>query len=274
MKLRIVAWNCNLALHDKYNHLLALKPDLAIVPECAEPDVLRRKAPGFEFSDCEWQGDQVNRGLGVFTFGALSLRRHQSWERHYHLFLPLEVRGAARINLLAVWAFNDRVPATVTPNPKTTKQAVAHYAEFLRAAPPVVAGDFNASIVWDDQPTFERFGGVDDDLRALGLESAYHRANGHTFGQEPDATHFWQKNAEQRYHIDYVYLPTEWQQAVRTVAIGGSAEWLARSDHAPRHSRIGTAVGGACRFLAWAWSRCPSVDPPRGGSALSADPRF
>ena len=39
--MRIVAWNCNMALDRKIDALLALKPDIAIVAECAEPERLR-----------------------------------------------------------------------------------------------------------------------------------------------------------------------------------------------------------------------------------------
>ena len=233
MKLRIVAWNCNMGLHDKWEHLHALAPDIAIIPECAEPDVLRRRAPEFQFSDCEWQGERNDKGLGVFAFGGVALRRHQSWDRQYHLFLPIEVRGPFKLNLLAVWAFNHRAPATVTPNPRTTRSALAHYAPFLKAAPAAVAGDFNASVFWDNQPAYERFTDVNSDLHALGLESVYHSVNGHDLGHEPDATLYWQRNLAKRYHIDYIYLPAAWRSVVQSVSVGGAAEWVSRSDHAP-----------------------------------------
>jgi hypothetical protein len=42
--VRVVAWNCNMALDRKVDALLALQPDIAIVCECAEPERLRSKA--------------------------------------------------------------------------------------------------------------------------------------------------------------------------------------------------------------------------------------
>lgn len=117
MTFRVVVWNCAQGLDRKIEQLLLLKPDIAVVPECAEPDILRRKAPGFTFTDCEWTGEQCNKGLGVFSFNGHTLRRHQSWDRQYHIFLPLEVRGTHPVNLLAVWAFNHRAPVSVSPNP-------------------------------------------------------------------------------------------------------------------------------------------------------------
>jgi hypothetical protein len=43
--LRIVAWNCAMALQPKANALLALRPDVAVVPECGQaPELGDRSA--------------------------------------------------------------------------------------------------------------------------------------------------------------------------------------------------------------------------------------
>jgi hypothetical protein len=42
--MRIVAWNCNMALERKIDVLLGLAPDIAIVCECAEPERLRLRS--------------------------------------------------------------------------------------------------------------------------------------------------------------------------------------------------------------------------------------
>ena len=51
---------------------MALKPDIAIIPECAEPEVVKKKSKGFEFNDAVWIGKSTNKGLGVFTFGSFT----------------------------------------------------------------------------------------------------------------------------------------------------------------------------------------------------------
>ena len=48
--MRIVTWNCAMKLDAKYEQLMSLRPDIAVIPECAEPDILRKKAPNFEFT--------------------------------------------------------------------------------------------------------------------------------------------------------------------------------------------------------------------------------
>jgi exodeoxyribonuclease III len=231
--MRIVVWNCAQGLDKKCDRLMSLRPDLAIVPECAEPDVLRKKAPGFEFGDCEWSGELKNKGLGVFAFNGHTLRRHQSWDRRFHLFLPVEVRGASKLNLLATWAFNHRAPATVTPNPVTTMQAITHYEPFLRAHDAIMAGDFNSNIIWDKEGRYSSFAQLNAALEALGLRSAYHAKHGQRFGEEQHPTHFFQWNAAKTFHIDYAYVPDKWLPRVLEVTVGDADGWLAHSDHAP-----------------------------------------
>jgi hypothetical protein len=231
--MRIVIWNCAMALHRKCEFLTELRPDIAVIAECAEPDILRKKAPGFAFADCQWGGQSEHKGLGVFAFNGYSLRRDTSWDRRYHLFLPIEVRGPTSFNLLGVWAFNHRVPATVTPNPMTTREAVAYYTPFLRSGDGVVAGDFNASVFWDRDDGIGSFRALDKMLSDLGLVSAYHAHRDVQLGAEPQKTHFWQRSAKQQFHIDYAYIPKRWTSGGFDVELGDVATWITRSDHAP-----------------------------------------
>jgi hypothetical protein len=50
-----------MALHKKWNRLTSLRPDVAIIPECADPNIIgaRRKAP-LE-CDSQWVGDNLAR---------------------------------------------------------------------------------------------------------------------------------------------------------------------------------------------------------------------
>jgi hypothetical protein len=70
--MKIVAWNCNMGFHKKYESLLALKPDVAIIPECANTDLIKKSATDFKPTSAIWIGDNPRKGLGVFTFGQFS----------------------------------------------------------------------------------------------------------------------------------------------------------------------------------------------------------
>ena len=87
--MRIVAWNCAKALHKKFDPLLALRPDIAVISECAEPAVLERKCdlPAFSAPPV-WSGGNPNwrpengpdpwlhSGLGVFFFNGAAGHIH------------------------------------------------------------------------------------------------------------------------------------------------------------------------------------------------------
>jgi endonuclease/exonuclease/phosphatase family metal-dependent hydrolase len=212
-----------------------LRPDVAVIPECAEPDVVRRKAPDFAFRDSEWTGEQANKGLGVFSFGDTSLHRDASWDKRFHIFMPIEVRAAEHFNLLAVWAFNGRAEKAASRS-GDTGEAVDHYGAFVAARPIVIAGDFNASVYWDDTGRYANFRALDSQLRALGLESGYHATHGCALGAEPDQTHF--HVSKRAFHIDYIYVPQAWRKRARTTVAPGD-DWRTASDHVPLLLELG-----------------------------------
>ena len=43
--MRIVAWNCNRALHRKIDALMTLRPDVAVISEAAKPERLVARVP-------------------------------------------------------------------------------------------------------------------------------------------------------------------------------------------------------------------------------------
>ena len=62
--MRLVAWNCNMALHRKLDALRRLRPDVAVVSECAKPQVVAERA-GVENlgADSVWIGRNQHKGL-------------------------------------------------------------------------------------------------------------------------------------------------------------------------------------------------------------------
>ena len=90
-----------MALHDKYEHLLALAPDIAIIPECANVDVMREKAPNFLPSSSIWFGDNPHKGLGVFTFGAYGVVQSDIYQNDFPHIGPVRIEGPTQFNLKA-----------------------------------------------------------------------------------------------------------------------------------------------------------------------------
>jgi hypothetical protein len=61
--LRLLVWNCSGRLHDKLSDLHDLEPDVAVLAECACPEVLlRRIRPGdLDARDLLWDGTHPSR---------------------------------------------------------------------------------------------------------------------------------------------------------------------------------------------------------------------
>lgn len=226
--MRILVWNINMAAHKKSTLLRHFKPDIAIVPECAAPEVITSKCPDFTFTDAQWFERSRHKGLGVFSFGDLRLTRSRFFDPRFAVFLPVEVSGHQRFNLLAVWALNFRARSGVT-----TLDAIRFYCRFLESAEAVVAGDFNNSIFWDRPGKATNFAGVAAALSELGLSSAYHATTGESFAEETRPTLWFLKRSAQGYHIDYCFMPQAWFFRSVSVWVGQHREWLAHSDHAP-----------------------------------------
>src|SRR4051812_40477094 len=65
--MRMAIWNCAMALHRKFDAMLRLRPDIAVICECAEPKRLQELAGSVEFgAGAVWVGNNRNKGLAVF----------------------------------------------------------------------------------------------------------------------------------------------------------------------------------------------------------------
>jgi endonuclease/exonuclease/phosphatase family metal-dependent hydrolase len=226
--MRILVWNINMAAHKKIALLRRLRPDIAILPECAAPEIICEKYPGFRFTDASWQERSRHKGLGVFSFGAFRLTRSAAFDPRFDVFLPIEVTGSTCFHLLAVWALNFRASSGAT-----MLDALRFYGRFLESAPSVVAGDFNNSVFWDRPGKATSFVRIAETLATLGLVSAYHTVTGELFAQERAPTLWFLKKPTQSYHIDYCFLPQSWLCSPVSVWVGRAEQWLVHSDHAP-----------------------------------------
>ena len=116
----------------------------------------------------------------------------------------------------------------------TTAQAIDHYQSFLGGATAsIVAGEFNASVIWDRQDRPHNFSNVNSALNDLGLTSAYHKLHKQDHGLEIHPTLYFRRNISNSYHIDYVYVSSMWLTGTPWLTVGSPDEWLRHSDHMP-----------------------------------------
>jgi exodeoxyribonuclease III len=235
-RLRIVVWNCNKGLHSKYEKLLALQPDVAVIPECADMHILRKKAPHFLPTSALWIGDDHQKGLGVFTFGPYHAEQSGTYRNAFPHISPIRIRGPTDFNLLAVWACHAH-KNSYEARQGPLMRAMDAYRTFIQDGPTVVAGDFNDNVLWDKPKRVNNHGANVRALTSFGLRSAYHQCREIDQGQETEPTIYWRdrKIDGPRYHIDYCFVPEYWINEGLAVEVGGYQEWVGRglSDHVP-----------------------------------------
>jgi exonuclease III len=229
--MKIVTWNCNLRLKDKFENLAALSPDISIVQEC---EFLPESFfPGARYL---WTGIDPKKGLGVIDFTD-SANVDKSHDESLAFFLPVNL-DSGKQKLLATWAFNHR--ATNRFGPEYAGQplkAFSHYHQWMEGGDLIVAGDFNNSVVWDKPEGKNNFDAIASTLSNYGLASAYHAfnktasGNKTAFGEESHATFYHTKKLEKPYHIDYVFIKNT--ERIKDMWVGGYDEWIKLSDHVP-----------------------------------------
>jgi exodeoxyribonuclease-3 len=236
--MRVVAWNCNMALHRKLDALKRLAPDVAIVSECADPARLRLQgALGPGEADPIWIGDNPHKGLAVFAFNGYRARLAPAFHASLRYVLPVQISGPVEASLLAVWAQNLSGGITRKRQKGPLRRALGLYRDFLSAGPALVAGDLNNNVIWHKPGYLINHANAVAELEAYGLVSAYHTHRGERQGEETTPTLYWRdrKKDGPTYHIDYIFIPRDWIACVRGLSVGSFEEWCGSglSDHVP-----------------------------------------
>jgi len=225
--LRLVVWNCRMALKRKAAALLSLEPDVAVVPECADlatPD-LAALLPGMAGN--AWVGPNKHKGLGAMAFGDYSLTPLKRKQDALPDVVVSRVDGPTPFTLAAVWA---RAPTYV----ERLHDMLDACGPSLREGHVVLAGDFNSNTIWDKSHGNKSHSALVRRLESdFSLFSAYHGLRGQAHGEETDKTFHMNGRSKFAYHIDYVFLPKAWRGRLQRCEVGAPATWLQHSDHCP-----------------------------------------
>jgi exonuclease III len=212
---------------NKFEALLSLNPDIAVVPECSEKSIDYLKRLGY---GALWFGSNPLKGLGVFCRKDWSLRAlpqpSQSW------IVPIEVDAPTPFTLIAVWACQvgtkraDHYIGQV-------HQAITSHPEWFGRGPLVIAGDLNSNKKWDSERKVGNHSEVVRILSERGLVSGYHGHFSEEQGMETRPTLYLHRHLHRPDHIDYVFIPREWLPHVISVEVGKYEKWSKLSDHCP-----------------------------------------
>ncbi len=235
--MRIVVWNCKMALTRKRHHLYDLHPDIAVIPECSRSCLNLCLPDGFEG---RWFGDNPRKGLGVLVAKPLHIARAEKPRSKW--VVPLSISGSISgavcdFLVIAVWTMPVQ-GSHVRSYIGQLYQAVVNNPQWFARKPAIVCGDFNSNKFWDHhRPNSNGQTGNHSAVVSLlekhHLASAYHHFFSESQGQETQPTYYFWHRKNRPYHIDYVFLPEHWAADIKSVEVGTHAAWSKLSDHVP-----------------------------------------
>jgi exonuclease III len=222
--MRVLTWNCQGQLGHKQHLLHHVAPDIAVVQECSLEDV-RSLNEGAQFV---WQSKQTDpaatKGLGILALNPSvvikPLALPEQWSSlmksdsgRMDVVIPVEVLAPRRINVLAVWSYNNRRRRSEMHKLRgPVLCALDFLGDWLSKAPSLVIGDFNNHPSFDKSRTGKNlFSEHVYTLERLGMKSLYHESRREAHGEEVTNSHFW--TGRKYYHIDYIFASEQLRKA-------------------------------------------------------------
>jgi len=230
--MKIISWNCNMAFRNKYEHVVAMDPDLLVIQECEHKQKLSDALADSGYNEIVWIGNNKHKGLGVITFNHCHVEQIEDYNDEFDYVLPLQLNnGAKKINLFAIWA----MPHASVRSKDYVGQvwgAVNHYKDLLNESC-ILIGDLNSNAIWDKQRKNGNHTDVVNLLEKNNIVSVYHRQYQVEHGKEKDPTIYLLKNIKKPYHLDYCFASEELLGMNTKIDIGNPKDWLKLSDHMP-----------------------------------------
>lgn len=230
--MKIVTWNCKGAYRKKHSKLIeSYDPDIWIIQECENPTKLSEEKGFILSANFAWYGDNLNKGIGIFSKPGISLKIKETHNRNYQYIIPVEVSGRNELTLFAVWAMNDKINKEQRYIGQVFS-SLEHYNHMFDNRT-IFAGDFN----WNT--SFKAKGKLTGDLNdvikffnEVNIISAYHSIYKEEFGEESQPTLHFRGKLESPFHIDYIFL-SQRLCSNGEISIGKWADWYVLSDHMP-----------------------------------------
>lgn len=221
-----------MAFRKKVQFILSQSPDILIVPECEHLDKLKFGDEILKPSDSLWFGKNLNKGLGIFSYGDYKLRLLEIHNPEIKTIIPIEVTGGKySFVLFAIWAFNNDDPDYRYIG--QVWKAINYYENLLKQENVILIGDFNSNVIWDKLKRKVNHTNVIEKLSDLNIYSAYHKFFNQIPGKEIHPTFFLYRHQNKPYHIDYCFASSKLIEKLEKVEIGVYEDWKIHSDHKP-----------------------------------------
>lgn len=230
--MTIITWNCNMAFRKKAAVIMRNSPDILVIQECEHPDKLKDTFGKKKPVSALWFGNNMHKGLGIFSFNGFNLKKHASHNSSIKLVIPVIVKkDAEKFMLFAIWAHNPTDPdgQYITQ----VWKAVHHYKKLIRKKGTILTGDFNSNSIWDKPRREGNHTTVVQLLKTKGIESTYHVHFSQQQGSEKHPTYYLYRHKDKSYHLDYCFASADFINRLKKVKIGSFAKWKKHSDHTP-----------------------------------------
>lgn len=229
--LKIITWNCNGALRNKFKHLLDFDADICVIQECENPLETKHTEYKNWAENHIWIGDTKNKGIGIFAKKGIELDK-KNWTDVYRdlrvkHFLPCRVNND--FDLLAVWTHSNKSP-TFGYIGQLWKYLQIHKPKLRKS---LILGDFNSNVCWDKLDRWWNHSDVVKELEEIGIKSLYHHYWNEKQGEESQPTFFLHRKIEKPYHIDYIFGSLDFQNGIKKMGVGALEKWIVVSDHLP-----------------------------------------
>ena len=226
--MRIVAWNLRSGTDAKWDHLVGLRPDVAILPEVSRaPKRLQADLFGSEPPFWHWVGANPAKGLAVATWGSrsgtLAAEPGGRWS--------VGVRWG-KVVVLGIWS----CPTNGRYWLEVERSLEAHVRWLARRGQhAIVAGDFNVEMRVGSERRSAGMSRLFSRFAELGLISAYHHQRGQPFGLADEPTYYHYGHRERPFHIDFCFLSKGLLERLQSVEVGSYETWIESglSDHVP-----------------------------------------
>lgn len=217
--MRIVSWNCNGKFREKFKEIQKLNADIYVIQECENPEATNDSDYKSFTKNYIWTGQNKSKGLGVFAKKSISIRNN-NWNTYcLKNFLSVKINDA--FDLIAVWACKPYIEEYYiyqNINLEKYKQNT------------IVIGDFNSNKIWDKNYGERSHSKVVEELKNIGLISAYHYIYNESQGEETTKTFYLYRHQNKGFHIDHCFIN---KSNIKTYQIDKNETWLSYSDHLP-----------------------------------------
>lgn len=229
--MKIVTWNCNGALRNKFENLSDFNADIYIIQECENPKQTNHDEYKSWANNYLWNGENKNKGLGIFVKDKINIEL-LNWSNLYkdHTvkhFLPCLIND--EFQLLGIWSSQNNSPNFGYIG-QIWKYLQLNKLFFKKI---IIAGDFNSNSIWDEWDRWWNHSDVVKELKELEIESLYHKFYKEEQSKETKPTFFLHRKTEKPYHIDYVFASKDISENLTKFEIAEKAKWLRLSDHLP-----------------------------------------